>query len=101
LNQWSHPPGLNRRPADYETLQSSQLIENAIHHRPFAPANKRVAAQLEQVSEQVRAPAARSDTTAAEVEQVRPSVRSDGIRIERIPGLEVHAIQTPVQGAGA
>jgi hypothetical protein len=101
MERWSHPPGSNRRPADYETLQSSQLIENAIRHRPFATAIQRVVAQLEQVSEQVSAPTARGNTTAAEVEQVHYSAASDGIRAERTPTLVVHSIHARAQGGGA
>jgi hypothetical protein len=46
---------LNRRPADYETIQSSQIAENTVHRPSFAPASEPVAAQVEQVSEQVDA----------------------------------------------
>jgi hypothetical protein len=50
------PAGLNRRPADYETIQSSQIAENSSHRPSFAPAVEAVVAQVEQVSEQVTAP---------------------------------------------
>jgi hypothetical protein len=53
--KWSHPPGLNRRPADYETIQSAQIAENAVYRPSFAPATEPVVAQVEQVSEQVEA----------------------------------------------
>src|SRR5690349_9488379 len=69
MKRWSHPPGLNRRPADYETIRSSQILENAVHHPSFAPAIEAVVAQVEQVSEQVAAPIAFPTTTTAEVEQ--------------------------------
>ena len=101
MERWSHPPGSNRRPADYETSQSSQIVENAIHRPPFALATERVAAQVEQVSEQVSAPTARGNTTAAEVEQVHYSAASDGIRAERTPTLVVHSIHARAQGGGA
>jgi hypothetical protein len=59
---------LNRRPADYETIQSSQIAEDAVHRTSFAPAIEAVVAHVEQVSEQV---SAHLPATAAEVEQVR------------------------------
>jgi len=68
--KWSHPPGLNRRPADYETTRIPQLLDStAPLSTPRAPA-ERTAALVEQDSEQVAAPRAPSNTTAATVEQV-------------------------------
>ncbi len=53
---WSHPPGLNRRPADYETNRSSQTAEKTDNEdeprMPIMP----VSADVEQVSEQVALP---------------------------------------------
>jgi hypothetical protein len=71
LKRWSHPPGSNRRPADYETIQSPQIVENAVHRPSFAPAIQAVVAQVEQVSEQVEAHVVLPTTTVAEVVQVR------------------------------
>ena len=82
MKRWSHPPGLNRRPADYETIRSSQIAENSFHRPFFAPAIKVVVAQLEQVSEQVAAPLPFPITTTAEVEQVRRVRASERIQLQ-------------------
>jgi hypothetical protein len=78
---WSHPPGSNRRPADYETFQPSQIAENAVHRRSFAPATEPGVAQVEQVSEQVAVPIPFASTTTVKVEQVRRLLAWEGIRI--------------------
>jgi hypothetical protein len=62
---------LNRRPADYETTQSSQIAENSVHACQRAPATELVVAEVEQVSEQVGTP---SVSIAAEVEQAGAGV---------------------------
>jgi len=80
---WSHPPGLNRRPADYETFRSTQITENTVHRPSFAPRSKRVVAQVEQVSEQVAAPVPFPTTTTAEVEQDRRPRAWEGTQIKR------------------
>src|SRR3954468_19586098 len=80
--RWSHPPGSNRRPADYETIQSSQIIENAVIRPLFAPAIEAVVAQVEQVSEQAAAPLPFPMTTAAEVEQVSCLRVSEAIELK-------------------
>lgn len=49
-----------------ETIQSSQLVENAVHRPVFAPANEPVVAQVEQVSEQAAAPVPLPNTTIVE-----------------------------------
>jgi hypothetical protein len=56
---WSHPPGLNRRPADYETILKPQITENTVNGVVFAPPPKGIAALVEQVSEQVALPETR------------------------------------------
>jgi hypothetical protein len=71
---WSHPPGLNRRPADYETFWVSQIVENGGHRTPFAAPNDSVPADVEQVSEQVGTPTPPSTRIAAVVEQDRSPV---------------------------
>ena len=67
-NLWSHPPGLNRRPADYETTLRSQIVEKTgIDAHPSAPVSG-IAALVEQVSEQVglpRAPLLRNGPTTS------------------------------------
>jgi hypothetical protein len=50
---WSHPPGLNRRPADYETLSGTQIVEYSVDGERSARPLERMAANIEQVSEQV------------------------------------------------
>jgi hypothetical protein len=79
---WSHPPGSNRRPADYETIQSLQLAEKSIHRLAVAPAIEAVVALVEQVSEQVGALLPFPMITAAEVEQVRRRRASEGIQLK-------------------
>jgi len=56
LIRWSHPPGSNRRPPDYETFRSSQIADNTVHRESFGPAREPIVALIEQVSEQVAAP---------------------------------------------
>jgi hypothetical protein len=73
---------LNRRPADYETIRSSQIAENALHRPFFAPAVEVVVAQVEQVSEQVAAPLPFPMTTAPEVEQVSCLRVSEGVELK-------------------
>jgi hypothetical protein len=89
---WSHPPGLNRRPADYETIRSSQIAENPFHRPSFAAAIEAVVAQVEQVSEQVAAPLF-AITTTAEVEQVRPVRASEGIQLQSTVVPMISSIQ--------
>jgi hypothetical protein len=85
LKKWSHPPGLNRRPADYETIKSSQIAENSFHCPSFAPAIEAVVAQVEQVSEQVAAPPPFPITITAEVEQVRRLCASECVQLKGTP----------------
>jgi len=73
---------LNRLPADYETIRSSQIAENSFHRPFFAPAIEAVVAQVEQASEQVAAPPPFPMTTAAEVEQVSCPRVSEGIELK-------------------
>jgi hypothetical protein len=91
--EWSHPPGLNRRPADYETFRSTQIAENTVHRPSFAPAIKRVVAQVEQVSEQVAAPIPFPNTTTAEVEQARRPTDWEGIQIKRTVVSRISSIR--------
>jgi hypothetical protein len=50
---WSHPPGLNRRPTDYETSRESQILDNTRMGPPFTTPPDGITAVVEQVSEQV------------------------------------------------
>ena len=50
---WSHPPGSNWRPADYETILKAQLPENRERLRPPTAPFDGISALVEQVSEQV------------------------------------------------
>ena len=56
---WSHPPGLNRRPADYETFLKPQITENTVNGVVSTTPPKCIAALVEQVSEQVALPETR------------------------------------------
>jgi hypothetical protein len=73
---------LNRRPADYETIGSSQIAENTLHRPFFVPVIEVVVAQVEQVFEQVAAPLPFPITTTAEVERVRRQFASEGIQLK-------------------
>jgi hypothetical protein len=87
---------LNRRPADYETLQSSQIAENAVHRPSFAPAIEAVVAQVEQVSEQVTASLLFPVTTTAEFEQVRRLPAPEGIKFKGTAVPMISSIQPRV-----
>jgi len=50
---WSHPPGSNRRPADYEAILKPQITENKVNRVIFAAPPYAIAALVEQVSERV------------------------------------------------
>ena len=50
---WSHPPGLNRRPTDYETPGDAQILDNRRMGAPFTTPPDGITAVVEQVSEQV------------------------------------------------
>jgi hypothetical protein len=50
---WSHPPGSNRRPADYETTWEAQITENTADGPPSRAPSTGITAVVEQVSEQV------------------------------------------------
>jgi len=87
---------LNRRPADYETIRSSQIAENSFHRPSFAPAIQTVVAQVEQVSEQVAAPIPFPMITTVEVEQVRrlrasESIRSKGTAVSMTSSIQLRA----------
>jgi hypothetical protein len=64
---WSHQPGLNRRPADYETLAGSQIAENTVsREQPTRPFHG-IWAEVEQVSEQATAAASRPRAGSEEI----------------------------------
>jgi len=84
---------LNRRPADYETIKSSQIAENSFHCPSFAPAIEAVVAQVEQVSEQVAAPPPFPITITAEVEQVRRLLAWESIQTKGTAASMISAIQ--------
>src|ERR1017187_6346870 len=50
---WSHPPGSNRRPTDYETSRDSQILGNKGTGSPFGTPAEGIAAVVEQDSEHV------------------------------------------------
>jgi len=57
---WSHPPGLNRRPADYESANILQVIANPTHPRAFSATCGRNLPAIEQAIEQESCRCARS-----------------------------------------